>query len=259
MQSIGERLEEARKRKGVTIREASEATKIRGDYLASFENNNFSINVPDIYVRGFLRSYSNFLKLNSEKLITDLNATLIGEAKSAKREHREFFGRMELQQPLVQDPKKPNVVDDDEHRAAESETGPTGFLANIDREVLIKGGIVAVIAVLCIVGIIFAVRFALSDPATPAANTPAAVSPGSNAQTQTITLKALGDVRVSVTEINSGRTLLSLQAMAAGQTLDVTKSGPIRLEYSNGENLHVIVNGQEMRTGKVGEGASRIP
>ena len=33
MQTIGEKLEEARKRKGVSVREAAETTKIRGDYL----------------------------------------------------------------------------------------------------------------------------------------------------------------------------------------------------------------------------------
>ena len=33
MQTIGERLEEARKKRGLSLREAAEATKIRGDYL----------------------------------------------------------------------------------------------------------------------------------------------------------------------------------------------------------------------------------
>ena len=49
MQSIGERLEEARKRKGISLREAAEATKIRSDFLGYIEQNkmdfdgNFSI------------------------------------------------------------------------------------------------------------------------------------------------------------------------------------------------------------------------
>ena len=68
MQTIGERLEEARKRKGISIREAAEATKIRGDYLHKFESNQFDIKLPDIYIRGFLRIYSNFLKLPGEKM-----------------------------------------------------------------------------------------------------------------------------------------------------------------------------------------------
>jgi cytoskeleton protein RodZ len=61
MQTIGERLEEARKRKGVSIREAAETTKIRGDYLQKFEANSFDVDLPPLYVRGFLRSYARFL------------------------------------------------------------------------------------------------------------------------------------------------------------------------------------------------------
>ena len=66
MQSIGERLEEARKKKGISIREAAEATKIRGDYLQQFENNRFDINLTEIYVRGFLRAYALYLKLPAD-------------------------------------------------------------------------------------------------------------------------------------------------------------------------------------------------
>ena len=114
MQSIGERLEEARKRKGITVREASEATKIRGEYLNNFEANTFKMNLPDIYVRGFLRSYANYLKVNSDKVITDYNAHLIGEGKSSRRDAREFLGRLELQQqPLVaEEAQNPGSVED---------------------------------------------------------------------------------------------------------------------------------------------------
>ena len=56
MQNIGDQLEEARKRRGITVREASEATKIRGEYLNNFESNSFDLYLPDIYIRGVLLS-----------------------------------------------------------------------------------------------------------------------------------------------------------------------------------------------------------
>lgn len=276
MQSIGERLEEARKRKGVTIREAAEATKIRGEYLNSFENNNFGISVPDIYVRGFLRSYCNFLKVNGEKVITDYNATLIGEAKAAKREHREFFGRMELQQPpLVNEEGKADagkIVDPDVQRP-EEEGEPSGFqrfLERIDKEVAIKIGIVAVIAIMLLLLIIWLFRALTSggiepDPAAapgsgsrmvPAQNDPAR-APG--ADLETIVLKATGDVRVTVTERDSGRVLVNLFPMVAGQELPVEKSGPVKIDYTAGENLQVEFRGTTYGTGKTGENYSTIP
>ena len=54
MQTIGERLEEARKRKGISVREAAETTKIRSDYLQKFEANSFDVNLPPLYIRGFV-------------------------------------------------------------------------------------------------------------------------------------------------------------------------------------------------------------
>lgn len=98
MQTIGERLEEARKRKGISIREAAEATKVRGDYLHKFESNQFDIKLPEIYVRGFLRIYANFLKLPAEKLVTDYLALGLGEGgrPQGRGLNREIYGKMEI-------------------------------------------------------------------------------------------------------------------------------------------------------------------
>lgn len=83
--TIGERLEDARKRKGVSIREAAEATKIRGDFLLSMENNSFDINLPEIYVRGFLKNYARFLKLEPSRIMTDYEAMRLGARGKAER------------------------------------------------------------------------------------------------------------------------------------------------------------------------------
>lgn len=98
MQTIGERLEEARKRKGISIREAAEATKIRGDYLHKFESNQFDIKLPEIYVRGFLRIYSNFLKLPAEKIVNDYLSLGLGEGgrPAGRGFNREIYGKMEI-------------------------------------------------------------------------------------------------------------------------------------------------------------------
>jgi len=95
MQTIGERLEEARKRKSVSLREAAEATKIRGDYLQKFESNQFNIGLTDIYIRGFLRSYALFLGLPAERIVSDYESLGHSEPKP-RTPSREVYGRMEL-------------------------------------------------------------------------------------------------------------------------------------------------------------------
>ena len=93
--TIGERLEEARKRRGVSIREAAEATKIRSDYLMAMEDSSMDIPLPEIYVRGFLQNYARFLKLDPEQLLTDYNAHRLRKSGGSSS-NRPNFGRVEL-------------------------------------------------------------------------------------------------------------------------------------------------------------------
>src|SRR5689334_22109360 len=95
MQTIGERLEEARKKKGISIREAAEATKIRGDYLQKFESNHFDIGLTEIYTRGFLRSYANFLKVPSDRILNDYAALGRGEVRP-RQPNREIYGKLDI-------------------------------------------------------------------------------------------------------------------------------------------------------------------
>jgi transcriptional regulator with XRE-family HTH domain len=95
MQTIGERLEEARKKKGISIREAAEATKIRGDYLQKFEGNQFDIGLTELYARGFLRNYASFLKLPTDRIIADYAALGHGEVRP-RQPSREIYGRLDI-------------------------------------------------------------------------------------------------------------------------------------------------------------------
>jgi transcriptional regulator with XRE-family HTH domain len=95
MQTIGERLEEARKKKGISIREAAEATKIRGEYLQKFEGNQFDIGLAELYTRGFLRGYANYLHIPSDRILSDYSALRGGEPR-LRQPSREVYGRMDL-------------------------------------------------------------------------------------------------------------------------------------------------------------------
>lgn len=122
---IGERLEEARKRKSVTIREAAEATKIRGDYLISMEDNSFDIPLPQIYIRGFLKTYARFLKMDPDKILTDYDAHLLGRNPTASSSimSEETLGHVEL---------KPTKEDED--LEPESHSGETVVVTEAPEE-----------------------------------------------------------------------------------------------------------------------------
>lgn len=67
MGQLGESLKEARQNKGVSLEEVEEELKIRSKYLQALEEEDFSIMLPEVYVKGFLRNYAIYLGLDPEE------------------------------------------------------------------------------------------------------------------------------------------------------------------------------------------------
>jgi hypothetical protein len=70
---IGPALRKARLLRGKSIEEAARETRIRVDYLHALERERFEALLGDVYVRGFLRSYSTYLGLDPGKVLTIYN------------------------------------------------------------------------------------------------------------------------------------------------------------------------------------------
>lgn len=69
MAGEGKLLQAAREEKGWSIIQAEDITKIRVRYLEAMENENYAILPGATYVKGFLRTYSKHLGLNSEEIL----------------------------------------------------------------------------------------------------------------------------------------------------------------------------------------------
>ncbi len=250
MQTIGERLEEARKRRGISIREASEATKIRSEYLTNFENNSFEINLPEIYVRGFLRSYGNYLKLNPDKLITDYNAHRLGESKFVRRENgRELLGRMDAPEPRGEEQREPEGPSRPTSFRQEMEGDSTRFEENsTDRTDLIKLGTViggAAVLVALIIFLAFSIIRGGSDtPATAEETTRSA--PGPQVSSLVITADG-GDIQaISVTDTANNQ-LLFRGPLARGQQERFEISGQVRIASTDTQYIRLELDGSRSR------------
>jgi len=66
---IGNSLREARIRKGLTIRDVEDATKIRARYLQALEQDDFDTLPGPVFVKAFLRTYATFLGLSADELV----------------------------------------------------------------------------------------------------------------------------------------------------------------------------------------------
>jgi cytoskeleton protein RodZ len=71
MPDIGETLREARLRARIDITEVETRTKIRAKYLRAMENEEWDLLPGDVYVKSFLRTYGEFLGLDTRQLVDD--------------------------------------------------------------------------------------------------------------------------------------------------------------------------------------------
>jgi cytoskeleton protein RodZ len=77
MFEIGNSLREARLRQSLDFPEIEQATKIRPKYLRALEDEQFDILPGQTYVKGFLRSYAEYLGLDGQLYVDEYNSRYI--------------------------------------------------------------------------------------------------------------------------------------------------------------------------------------
>lgn len=274
MQTIGERLEEARKKKGVSIREAAEATKIRGDYLQKFESNQFDIGLTEIYTRGFLRTYASFLKIPSDRIMSDYAALGRGEIRP-RQPNREVYGRMDISvstnegadraappsEAPAPEPAAPARPQPHYPRGTGSSL-PTGF----DPIVVFKWLKIAGVA-LAVIALIWIVTLFTRSGSTPATRTqPATATPPlatQPAREPTITLIANSPMHVKVQRKNPDASygeVLFDGPLSRGDTQPIPRTSALYITSTSCENLQIEVNGRRVGMGQLtGYGTGQLP
>jgi hypothetical protein len=86
---IGNSLREARLRQGLDFPEIEQGTKIRGKYLRALEDEQFDVLPAQTYVKGFLRSYAEYLGLDGQLYVDEYNSRfVVGEEEPQSRPRR---------------------------------------------------------------------------------------------------------------------------------------------------------------------------
>jgi transcriptional regulator with XRE-family HTH domain len=74
METIGQRLRQARERLGLSLEEAERTTRIRSQHLAALERDDFQALPSSIQARGFLKNYADYLALDTDRLLQEYGA-----------------------------------------------------------------------------------------------------------------------------------------------------------------------------------------
>ncbi len=104
--NIGSALRREREKRGLSLEEAEQETKIRARYLDALERQDYDILPASIYVHGFLKTYATFLGLDGEALSRELKES--GQEKEedgtgplpASRENPENSSGAGIQEPM---------------------------------------------------------------------------------------------------------------------------------------------------------------
>ena len=79
MFEIGNSLREARLRQGLDIAQVESGTKIRGKYIQALEAERFDLLPAETYVKGFLRTYAEYLGLDGQLYVDEFNSRFASE------------------------------------------------------------------------------------------------------------------------------------------------------------------------------------
>jgi cytoskeleton protein RodZ len=92
---IGNSLREARLRQGLDYTRAENETKIRAKYIQALEDERFEVLPAETYVKGFLRTYAEYLGLDGQLYVDEFNSRFASteEPVLASRPSRRQRGR----------------------------------------------------------------------------------------------------------------------------------------------------------------------
>ena len=82
--NIGEQLKEARSDKKLSISDIASTLRINKKYIQALEDNNFLLLPSQIYAKGFLKAYAEYLELDPKPLLIELAGYYKGVEESKK-------------------------------------------------------------------------------------------------------------------------------------------------------------------------------
>ena len=217
---IGPALRKARQTRGKSIEEASRDTHIRAEYLHALEREAFGSMRGDVYVRGFLRSYSSYLGLNPDKVVSVYVQAMGGSVA-------------DVPEPPPVKPTQQQTLRKVLHRR-----GNWALAVAIALVALAIAGAIGLLA-----------RGGAAPVPAPLPTTPDAAAV-TGAGTVTMDVRAVQPVPVSVV-VDGQRTFSAL--MQRGATRSFEGADVIKVSLGSGRSAELTVNGQPLgRPGNAG-------
>ncbi len=105
--TVGECLKRKREELGISIKDLGDKLRIKVDYLEDLEENNYEKLPPDVYVKGFIKSYSELVGFNPEKMIElfKKEKEIENKVESRNKKEKKYEKRFAIKKYITITPK----------------------------------------------------------------------------------------------------------------------------------------------------------
>ena len=248
---IGDLLRRERERQNLSIKDIEKATSIRALYIDAIEKGEYKTLPGEVYAKGFVRNYANYLELNANEIVNAFN-----EEMHPQEELQESAGSSSVEEARQEQSAERNREEYRGPKITSLESYPMEKKSHGVRNALMVAAVVFVVA--------FAALIAFGGDEEPSAPAPRAMTqtqqgqkPGQK-QTEAAPKPAVDgvEVKLSFTDrcwtevVVDGKTEFEGTA-EKGKVLTLKGKDKVRITAGNAGALHYSLNGKDM--GAIGQ------
>lgn len=244
---IGDLLRRERERQNLSIKDIEKATSIRALYIDAIEKGEYKTLPGEVYAKGFVRNYANYLELNANEIVNAFN-----EEMHPQEELQESAGSSSVEEARQEQSAERNREEYRGPKITSLESYPMEKKSHGVRNALMVAAAVFVVA--------FAALIAFGGDEEPSAPAPRAKTQTQQGQKQTEAApKPAADgveMKLSFTDrcwtevVVDGKTEFEGTA-EKGKVLTLKGKDKVRITAGNAGALHYSLNGKDM--GAIGQ------
>ena len=244
---IGDLLRRERERQNLSIKDIEKATSIRALYIDAIEKGEYKTLPGEVYAKGFVRNYANYLELNANEIVNAFN-----EEMHPQEELQDAAGSSSAEEARQEQSAERNREEYRGPKITSLESYPMEKSSHGVRNALMVAAAVFVVA--------FAALIAFGGDEEPSAPAPRAKTQTQQGQKQTEAApKPAADgveVKLSFTDrcwtevVVDGKTEFEGTA-EKGKVLTLKGKDKVRITAGNAGALHYSLNGKDM--GAIGQ------
>ena len=248
---IGDLLRRERERQNLSIKDIEKATSIRALYIDAIEKGEYKTLPGEVYAKGFVRNYANYLKLNANEIVNAFN-----EEMHPQEELQESAGSSSVEEARQEQSAERNREEYRGPKITSLESYPMEKKSHGVRNALMVAAAVFVVAFAAL--IVFGGDEEPSAPAPRAKTQTAQQQKQSQKQTEAAPKPAADGVemKLSFTDrcwtevVVDGKTEFEGTA-EKGKVLTLKGKDKVRITAGNAGALHYSLNGKDM--GAIGQ------